>query len=108
MSEEWKTIVQQLEVVFSNREKDQIKPYMQKGITLYLSLLFWSNQLPVNLVGFPANLKDIKGKPVNVEERLVFILSRPYFYPSYMQLKSLMEEQFKIVAKMQALKKYSK
>ena len=25
MSEEWKTIVQQLEVVFSNREKDQIK-----------------------------------------------------------------------------------
>ena len=108
MSEEWKTLVQQLEVVFSNREKDQIKPYMQRGITLYLSLLFWSNQLPVNLIGFPNNLKGLKGKPVNVEERLAFILSRPYFYPSYMQLKSLMDEQFKIAAKMDALKKYSK
>ena len=105
LSEQWTESVQQLEVVFSNREKNKIQPNMLKAITLFLSLLYWSNQLPVNLKDFPNKIKDLKGKPVNVEERLSFVLSRPNFYPSYMQIKSLMDEQFKIAAKMDALKK---
>ncbi len=107
IGDEWAENVRQLEVLFSNREKNAIKPYMLKGIVLYLSLLYWSNQVPVNLRDFPVSLKELKGKPVNVEERLPFILARPYFYPSFMQLKSLMEEQIKIAAKMAALNKYS-
>ena len=98
--------MQSLESLFSNRDKNEIKPYMLKGIVLYLSLLYWSNRVPVNVADFPACLKELEGKSVNLEERLSFILARPYFYPSFMQLKSLMEEQIKIAAKMAALNKY--
>ena len=108
LTNEWAEIVRQLEIMFANREKQEIKPYLLKGIVLYVSFMYWSNQVPVNLCGFPACLKELKGKPVNVEERLPFILARPYFYPSFMQLKSLMEEQIKIAAKMAALNKYTK
>ena len=108
MTKESADIIQQLEVLFSNRQKDEIKPYMLKGIVLYISLLYWSNQLPVDLSCFPESLKNLKDKPVNVEERLPFIIARPYFYPSFMQLKSLMEEQIKIAAKKAALNKYLK
>ncbi len=107
LTKEWTETVQHLEVMFANREKQGIKPYMLKGIVLYISLMHWSNQMPVNLSGFPACLKELKGKPVNVEERLPFILARPNFYPSFMQLKSLMDEQIKIAAKMAALNKYT-
>lgn len=108
ITKEWAEVVQRLEVMFSNREKNEIKPYMLKGIVLYISLMYWSNQVPVNLREFPGCLKELKGKPVNVEERLPFIMTRPYFFPGFMQLKSLMEEQIKITAKMAALNKYSK
>ena len=108
LTEEWSKIVEHLEVLFSNRQKNEIKPSMLKGIVLYISLLYWSNQSPVDLSDFPESLKDIKGKSVNIEERLLFIMARPYFYPSFMQLKSLMEEQIKIAAKMDALNKYLK
>ena len=107
LTEEWTETVQHLEALFSNRDKNTIKPYMLKGIVIYLSFLYWSNQSPVNLSDFPSHLKGLKGKSVNLEERLPFIMARPYFYPSFMQLKSLMEEQIKIAAKMAALNKYN-
>ena len=78
---------------------------MKKGIVLFLSILFWSNKTSVHLDNLEEEIRELAYKPVNADERISYILNRPNTYPAYMQLKSLMDEQKKMVAKLIALKK---
>ena len=102
---EWEAVSEAAEGLLANRQTKEIKPYMQRGIVLFLSILFWSNKKPVNLDELNEELQAMAHKPVNVDERISYILHRPNTYPAFMQLKSLMEEQKKMVAKLIALKK---
>lgn len=105
---EWMITEAELDQLFKNRMTKNVKPLMERGLVLFLSLLFWSNGKPVNLHQYHLNIEQLDAKPVNIDERLGFVLKRPEFYPSYMQLKSLMEEQKKSAAKLAAIKKPSK
>ncbi|MFB5194535.1 YpoC family protein [Neobacillus sp. KR4-4] len=104
---EWKNSKMQLEVLFREREYKNTKLLMDKGIQLFIQFLAWSNDLPVAL-NESLNLKQLEFKPVNVEERLAFITSRPALYHSYRQLSELMMEQEKLFVKRNLLKKASK
>ena len=77
---------------------------MKKGIGLFLQFLFWSNDRPISAIeSTPLNLLEIK--PVNLEERLGFIISRPNLFHSYRQLSELMVEHEKLFAKNKIIKK---
>ncbi|WP_051633452.1 YpoC family protein [Bacillus sp. UNC41MFS5] len=104
---EWKNGKGQLEVLFREREYKNAKVLMEKGIQLFIQFLAWSNGLPVPL-NESLNFKQLEYKPVNVEERLAFITSRPALYHSYRQLSELMMEQEKLFVKRNILKKASK
>lgn len=104
---EWKDIKNQLEVLFRERDKQTAKKLMDQGINLFIQFLSLSNGFPVSL-DEPFTAEPYEFKPVNVEERLGFIMSRPALYHSYRQLSELMIEQEKLYVKSNILKKASK
>jgi hypothetical protein len=104
---EWQKVKEQLNVLHHEREQKNIGQNMKKGIGLFIQLLFWSNGRPVQLVeSFP--FSEIDYKPVNVQERLDFIISRPKLFHSFIQLSELMTEQEKHFVKKNILKKASR
>ena len=104
---EWKNSKVQLEVLFRERNYKNAKVLMDKGIQLFTQFLAWSNDWPVTM-NETLNYRQLEFKPVNVEERLAFITSRPALYHSYRQLSELMIEQEKLFVKRNILKKASK
>jgi len=104
---EWKALNGQLEVLFHERNQLKARVLMGKGINLFIQFLSLSNGLPA-VQDKPFTPEQFHYKPVNVEERLGFIMSRPALYHSYRQLSELMVEQEKLYAKRNILKKASK
>lgn len=95
-----------LESKFKQRDSGNVLNSMRHLIGLFLEFLFWSNQLPVS---FPLDkLGKLTCKPINVEERLQFILSRPTMYHSYVQLIELMSEQEKAFSKAELMNQLNK
>jgi hypothetical protein len=98
LMEEWNGIKDKLEALYKIRDVKSTIPYMEKGIELFLQFLFWTNEQSVSL-NQPIPVIGLAFKPVNVEERLAFIQSRPSLFQSYRQLCELMVEQEKIYIK---------
>ncbi|MED3562135.1 YpoC family protein [Bacillus xiapuensis] len=104
---EWGKVKADLEKLYRVRDKQNINVRMKKGIDLFLQYLFCSNEMAVVRKG-PFPLDSLRHKPVNVSERLGFILKRPSLYHSYRQLSELFLEQEKLFAKNLIMKKASK
>jgi hypothetical protein len=102
---EWEVIKSRLEGFFSERKKDQSKELMVQGIAQCLCAMFWQNQQPVELKDWESVSESFTYKPVNWQERMNFIMTRPNLYHSFIQLNELMEELKKIYYKQQVLKK---
>jgi hypothetical protein len=101
--DEWKAVKQNLKKLFEERDsKGAVQP-MKKGIGLFLEAVYWCNHIPVRLK--EQNFDQLKVKPINVHERLQFIMNRPGHYHSFVQLSELMVEQEKHFVKMMAIKK---
>ena len=98
---EWMQYKDELATHFRNRESEKALPLMENAICLFEQFLFLSNNLNQDLYC----IKDCKIKPVNVEERLSFIVSRPKLFHSYKQLAELFAEQEKQFAKQAVLNK---
>ncbi|NHM29159.1 YpoC family protein [Neobacillus terrae] len=107
LRKEWEKIKITLEELHTRRDKSNTLPAMKKGIGVFLQFLFWSNEKPVILKS-PIPFDSLVYKPVNVEERLGFIISRPGLFHSFIQLGELMEEQKKQNAIRAIKKKASK
>lgn len=104
---EWENTKPLLEDFFSRRDIKQVEGPMKFGISLLIEFVYWVNEQPVQLS--PAILQNnLSIKPVNLEERLSFILARPTLHHSYIQLSELMVEMEKQYVKQMALKKASK
>ncbi|WP_342432100.1 YpoC family protein [Neobacillus sp. FSL H8-0543] len=102
--EEWEKVKPELESLYRNRDQKTTIRGMKKGIALFLQFLFWSNDRQMSaLETTPLILLDIK--PVNIDERLGFIISRPNLFHSYRQLCELMVEHEKLYAKKKVIKK---
>ncbi|MGG0740245.1 YpoC family protein [Niallia taxi] len=94
----WKGISSEVEEAVKSRDKKSTVVLMEKGIRLFLECLYWSNDMPVNIKDGIFS-QELKIKPFNGLERLLYILSRPGGYHSYRQLDELfreLEKQFAI------------
>jgi hypothetical protein len=104
---EWGRIKDQLEDLFRERDQKNVSEMMKQGIDLFVKFLFLSNEKSLPQIE-PIPFHQVDFKPVNIEERLGFIISRPNLYHSFRQLAELMVEQEKQFAKRNILKKASK
>jgi hypothetical protein len=104
---EWQTVKDELNALHHERQSNKIVQSMKKGIGLFIQLLFWSNGKPVQL-NEPFSFSELDYKPVNIHERLEFIISRPKLFHSFIQLSELMIEQEKHYVKKNILKKASR
>ncbi|TKC19683.1 YpoC family protein [Robertmurraya kyonggiensis] len=105
--EQWTSLNQELHVLFERRAQKEAKPVMEKGINLFIEFLHWSNERPVEATT-KIDFAGLKTKPVNIGERLNFIIARPTLFQSYMQLAELFIEQEKGFKKALAIKKLKK
>lgn len=97
LMEKWREVKAQLETLFKNREFKKTFSLMESGIELYIQFLLLANDQPLILQSIPYT--ELCYKPINVQERLSFIQSRPNLYQSFRQLCELMVEQEKVFAK---------
>lgn len=105
--EQWAILNKELHVLFEKRAQKEAKPVMEKGISLFIEFLHWSNEKPAEETT-EIDYTGLKTKPVNIGERLNFIISRPTLFQSYMQLAELFVEQEKGFKKAIAIKKLKK
>lgn len=101
IKQQWENLKSILEMRFSNRESGHVQQEMEQAIELFSRYLTFTNE---NWTGKGDTFGDFEIKPVNLEERLLFITSRPRLYHSFIQLKELFAEQEKQFAKYEALK----
>jgi hypothetical protein len=105
--EEWQAIKFELEEYFRDRNQQGAKVLMDQGINLFIRFLHLTNEdISITRESIPFN--EIPYKPVNVEERLSFIQSRPNLFHSFRQLSELMVEQEKQYVKKNITKKSSR
>jgi hypothetical protein len=101
---EWKVVKTELEVLYRKRDQKTTHQGMRRGVGLFLQFLYWSNDKQVKIKELePIDRLEIK--PVNLDERLGFIITRPNLFHSYRQLAELMTEQEKLFAKKNIVKK---
>ena len=91
----WEELKVEIENGFHERKRDVIQTKMVEACILYVKLLFWSNKKPVSLINLNDKLKHLIIKPINIVERLTFILENPFLFPSFLQLSELFIEQQK-------------
>jgi hypothetical protein len=92
--EQWKMLKPELQISYAMRKANlQVESISIQSISLFLLALFWTNNSPIKSL----NVKDmmvseLNQKPVNCEERLMFILNKPTGYHSFIQLQQLFDE----------------
>lgn len=97
---EWKLLKDKLAKFYEKRDRKGARPFMVKGIAYFIDILFWINSLPVaSLEEISDQVTSLTYKPVNVEERLSYILYEVDHFHAYNQLKALFEELEKIYYK---------
>ncbi len=100
---EWENMERQIEELIKIREKQQTTVQMDKGLSLFYKVLLLVNDIehvPENV-----SFKQLKLKPINVEERLTFIQGRQGSFHSFKQLVQLFRELEKQYAKKASLEK---
>ncbi|WP_338470059.1 hypothetical protein R4Z10_14775 [Niallia sp. XMNu-256] len=103
---QWQETKKELQAGFSKRDSSKTEMPMKKGIDLFLKALYWSNRQPVD-----SEVQDTDGlkiKPVNIGERLKYILQNSNKYHSFVQLSELFVEMEKVYKKQEALLKLKK
>lgn len=102
--QQWEKLKEPLRNHFSNRNKTEAASLMKLGTAFFLEFLFWSNRKPVRL--YPQiSYDELQIKPVNIKERLDFIVGRQNTYHSFMQLVELFTEMEKLFAKSKVIYK---
>ncbi|MBC2142181.1 hypothetical protein HCA89_07640 [Listeria innocua] len=72
---------------------------VRDALGIFLSILFWSNHRPVQLDNLTEQIKTLETKPLNLEERLEYVLKRGNTFLGFRQLNELVLEQRKLIAK---------
>ncbi|WP_243290026.1 YpoC family protein [Bacillus sp. FJAT-47783] len=98
----WKKVNEQLAYHFRDRKIKQIRSHMQEGIALFIVFIHWMNEAAVKSTSIPLSY-PFPYKPVNVEERLTFIVENITLYHAFIQLSELFQEGEKIFYKKLAL-----
>lgn len=89
---EWKKIKTECQTLFSERKTKQTLEPMKEGIALFFTFIYWIHNRPVELREWNQIVDVLPIKPVNLVERLAFIIQRPALYHSFVQLSELFHE----------------
>ncbi len=91
---EWQVERNELFLLFKERSNNElIKRKMSLAISFFFSFLFWSNNQPISsIINWFKDLSSIQMKPINVKDRMQFILQKPEQYHSFRQLDQLFQE----------------
>ncbi|WLR43704.1 hypothetical protein LC087_06080 [Bacillus carboniphilus] len=81
--------------------------FMIKGLVSFFAFLYWMNQKPVASLHV-VDINDLTMKPVNVVERLSFVMNKPTQHHSVIQLDQLYREAMKQAQKKIAIDKMKK
>lgn len=93
LSENWQETMPNIIELFKARNRKQALLPMKKMILTFIAMLYWTNGISVpGLLKITDQVKELTVKPVNIEERLEFILSVPNQYHAFTQLKTLFSE----------------
>lgn len=100
----WKEKQEEIGGYFQSRNTQLTKEPMLKFTDIFVECLFFLNHLKAeDFEDKIEEIKKLKRKPLNVEERLAFIIQSPSHYHSYIQLKELYVEIEKLVARLQVI-----
>jgi hypothetical protein len=100
----WKKLDQSIQESFQNHKGKADRHKMLQSLSYYLLFIHWLNNQPVQTLSFHP-FSQFSYKPVNVEERLKFIMQKPEQYHSFIQLQQLFHETEKLFYKRKALDK---
>lgn len=89
----WEKVNEELIAHFRKRDKKAAKEPMIAMIALLMDAIFWLNERSLtSLVNWEAEIIELEIYPVNIVERMQFMLESPDHFHSYHQLKSLFME----------------
>ncbi|ADU30177.1 hypothetical protein Bcell_1915 [Evansella cellulosilytica DSM 2522] len=81
---------------FHERNRNKARPYMLYYLSLYIQTMIWLQERPVyTLNAIQEQLNHLPYAPMNIRERISFILNSPDHYHSFITLKQLFEESHK-------------
>ena len=70
-----------------------VKASMTNALHLFFEFLFWTNEREVpNFIPTKQDFSTLHIKPINLTERIFFILSKLEHYHSFIQLSQLFDE----------------
>lgn len=93
MFHHWEQSDERIANLFSQRKRSEALEPMKQQICFFIAILFWLNKQPVrSLRNLREDISKIEIKPVNVCERIEYIISSPNHHHSFTQLKQLFLE----------------
>lgn len=92
--DQWRQLRSEIADVFKNRKHKEASKLMKQGLSYFIQYLFWTNGQPSTLVCLE-RWEDLKVQPINIGERLQFIIQRPNLHHAFIQLDELFVEQEK-------------
>ncbi|MEH7386242.1 YpoC family protein, partial [Bacillus sp. JJ1521] len=90
-TEKWNDRKELLMRLFQNRDKEAIMDPMNEAIYDFLTLLFFVNgeERTPDKKRLQEDIMGLENRPINLDERLSFILKKPNQYHSFVQLNEL-------------------
>ncbi|MFB7140867.1 YpoC family protein [Gottfriedia sp. NPDC056225] len=100
MFEEWKEESVYISNYFKERNRKLAYEPMVRGLANFISILTWINgQILSNLNNILLELEKLEVKPINLNERISFVVNQPDHYHSFIQLSGLYTELEKLYYK---------
>ncbi|UOE92300.1 YpoC family protein [Alkalihalobacillus sp. LMS39] len=97
----YKEQIQVIDHYFQKRDRKQANAPMIQMIAFLITAVYWTNEKPVaTLINVEDDIVSLSYTPVNIGERLGFILQTPDHYHSFIQVKSLFDEAEKVFFRM--------
>lgn len=100
MIKEWKEESELITVYFKERNRKKALEPMIRGLANFISINTWINNCIINnLEHLIVDLDKLNIKPINLKERICFVLNQPDHYHSFIQLSGLYTEIEKLYYK---------
>jgi len=96
----WNSEKELLVNLYKQRNRKAAREPMLRGLSYFLSCLFWLNGTPVNdITKWVQKIEELEAKPINCVERLEFIFCNCDLYHAFIQLCELFDELAKLFYK---------
>jgi hypothetical protein len=100
----WKRQESMLNDLHEKRRRFEAKEHIIPAVGWFIQMLFWINGQPVrSLTDWKKDVQSLQWKPMNVDERLDFVMKKPGMYHAFIQLQQLFTECNKLFYKIKVM-----